>query len=123
MTASNSTALFDGLTLGEHRDLGRAFTEIVDALDMMASSSPDGRRAEYEHMSMEVDLILDECADMFLDAYEEATGESARLRAIAGGFGSIDGVYPYPRYSASSDPMAGSRRQFEHHTLDCGLPD
>lgn len=88
MTNRIEQKTIDGLTLCEHRELGRAFSEIADALDLMSLCASEGRRSEYEHMSMEVDLILDECAGMFLDAYREVVGEECD-----------NSIYPYPRFA------------------------
>ena len=92
---ANGTTI-DGLTLEEHLELGRAFATILESLESMTEcgSVPDGRKKGYERMSVEVDAILDECADYFRDSYHDTTGEWCD-----------DSIYPYPRFFVVGDAI------------------
>ena len=90
MTTTTKTTTINGLTLEEHRDMGRAFGTLISALDKLArsESADDSSRSAYGRMNESMDGILDGCADLFVEAYYEAMGEWCG-----------DSDYPYPRFA------------------------
>lgn len=93
---NSNNVIVNGITLAEHRELGRAMAVVVETLRRM-SNGTDGRTRPPEffgELAQRFDFILMELAEAFRDACGKAMCDSVTRDQ-----------YPYPRFSIDGDML------------------